>query len=219
MTNKNIKNNDGIRVYNAKYDKNIFNNLDNIIIKFINVGDDFSNINPDDFFEKATINDNVLMQDISKIKIPDKKYFHKTVYADLYYKKFSIELKPNTLCFDLSYDILCSIIKFYRSLIHYKDNKIKRYEELINILKPCLNKYKKIYKESNDLHIIKLYNLMKKMYKLLKDMNKVGKYNFTILEKEIEFEIYLIKYSHILDINYIPKQSIIYSNKNTYSVF
>ena len=157
--------NDGIKnvygsFFDTKYDKMLSDKSEFIYVKFDDLPDYYENLNLLHFLDKVVVEDKILKHDIYSIKIPDKKYFHNTIYADFYYQKFGIKLIPNTLHFNLSYDILTSTIKFYHSLTRYKTNKSERYENSINILKYCLNKYKKTYKESNDLYIIKLYNKM-----------------------------------------------------------
>ena len=67
----------------------------------------------------------------SDINVPDKKYFHKTIYAEMFYDVFDVELKPNTEQFDLIYSTFRTLIKIYKGLITYKQNKKEQYKYFI----------------------------------------------------------------------------------------
>lgn len=174
----------------------------------------------DDSFlvDKNSHKNSINISQNNNIKMPDRKYFHNTLYADYHKNKFGIQLIPNTPIFNLCFDMLSTLIKFYFGLIHYQPNQPKRCENLQKILKCCLFNYKNKIQKSYDLFLIELYEKMELWYDELLDMEKIGKYNFISLEKEVKEYVDILTYSNLLNINYKQKKEILYKNDKKYHV-
>ena len=120
------------------------------------------------------------------IRLPDKKYFHKTRYATLFKENFGEELKPNNLQFDLSFNTLRTSVKFYLQLVNYKQNKIERHKAIKSVLEEYNNKIKKNIHKCYDKYCIELSYEFEKWYDELLQMEEKNKYNYKSLEKEVK---------------------------------
>jgi len=127
------------------------------------------------------------------INVPDKKYFHKTRYAKMFYDVFDVELKPNTEQFELIYSTFRTLIKIYKGLIKYKQNKKEQYNYIKDILENYLTDKKSKINKCWDKLCIELYYEFEKWYDELLEMEKINKYNF---KKILSMAEYIIdKYS------------------------
>ena len=127
------------------------------------------------------------------INVPDKKYFHKTRYAKMFYDVFDVELKPNTEQFELIYSTFRTLIKIYKGLITYKQNKKEQYNYIKDILENYLTDKKSKINKCWDKLCIELYYEFEKWYDELLEMEKINKYNFKKILSMAEY--ILDKYS------------------------
>lgn len=128
------------------------------------------------------------------ISLPDKKYFHKTRYATLFKNNFNEELKPNTLQFDLTFNTLRTLVKFYLQIVNYKQNKLERHKDVKSVLEEYNDKIKNNIHKCYDKYCIELSYEFEKWYDELLQMDEKKKYNYKSLEKEVK--------KYILDIIY-----------------
>lgn len=135
------------------------------------------------------------------IRLPDKKYFHKTRYATLFKNNFNEELKPNTLQFDLTFNTLRTLVKFYLQIVNYKQNKLERHKDIKSVLEEYNDKIKRNIHKCYDKYCIELSYEFEKWYDELLQMDEKKKYNYKSLEKEVKKYILDIIYSQWLSLD------------------
>ena len=152
------------------------------------------------------------------IKIPDIKYFHKTKYASLFKENFDEELKPNTLQFNLTFNTLKTLVKFYLQLVNYKQNKIERHKDIKSVLEEYNNNIKNNIQKCYDKYCIELSYEFEKWYDELLQIEEKKKYNYKGLEKEVKPYLLEIKGNRWLKLDSNLNKKIQYDENKNYKV-
>ena len=153
----------------------------------------------------------------NNIKVPDKKFFHKTRYAKAFFETFGIELKPNTEQFNLTYDTFRTLIKISKGLYAYKQNKQEKCNYITKILEEYFNTNKNKINKCWDSACIELYDIFEKWYDELLEMEKVHKYKFRTMYSLSCGLIEVYELKHYMRYDFYPKHTK-YDNNKTYKI-
>lgn len=153
----------------------------------------------------------------NRIKVPDKKFFHKTKYAKAFFETFGVELKPNTEQFNLTYDTYKTLIKISKGLYAYKQNKQEKCNYITKILEEYFNINKNKINKCWDSTCIELYDIFEKWYDELLEMKEIHKYKFDTMYYLSCAFIAGYELNHYMKYDFYPKHTK-YDDNKTYKI-
>lgn len=154
----------------------------------------------------------------NKIKMIDKKYFHKTEYAYAFKLQFNVELLHNEIQFNTTYYSYKTLIEFNNLLSYYQLSKNKT-DKAIKIFEICIKNINSKIQKCYDKYCVEIYKYLIDCYEEILETKKLGKKpNWNFFVKSIKPYIENVKDRMLLIYNKPSKVKIIQEKDAVYSI-
>ena len=154
----------------------------------------------------------------NKVKMIDKKYFHKTDYAKIFKLKFDTDLLENKVQFETTYWSYKTLFEFNNLLSYYQLSKIK-IDKAITIFETCNKNINSKITKCYDKYCIQIYEYLMTCYEEVLETKKLGrKPNWNFFVKSIKPYIENINARMLLSYTPQPKTKEIKEKDAFYSL-
>lgn len=156
--------------------------------------------------------------EILKFPVPDKKYFKKTYYADIFKQKFGVALENDKVQFATTFYTYHTLIKASNYLNNYQKNKKELFKKLKTLFEKYFKEIRGKIKKCYDSDCIEIFDQIELWYEELIEMEELDKFNFNGMKEEITNLSMAMMMSDLFELKNTPNRKIKFLKNYSYTV-